>query len=103
MLHTISLTINLIRKLRCGVANKTLQQELFQKHEDLNTVHAIVAYCEAYESAVHDRDKLSSASGSGLAVSHISTQFGLPEEEVVSAVSQYKQNKKKMFVKSKKG
>ena len=92
---------HLIRKLRCGVASKTLQQELFQKHQELNTVHAIVTYCEAYESAINDRDKLSSASGSGLSVSHISAQFDLPEEEVVSAVSQYKQSKKKSFVKSK--
>ena len=64
-------------------------------------MHAIVTYCEAYESAINDRDKLSSASGSGLSVSHISAQFDLPEEEVVSAVSQYKQSKKKSFVKSK--
>jgi hypothetical protein len=48
---------HLVRKLRCGVASKTLQQELFQKHEELDTVQTIVAYCEAYECAVRDREK----------------------------------------------
>ena len=84
---------HLITRLRSGVANETLKQELLQKHEALNSVESIVTYCETFESAVRDKQKLSS-SESPLSVGHVSAQFGLPEDEVVSAVSQYKRQKK---------
>ena len=91
---------HLITRLRSGVFNETLQQELLQKHDTINTVDLIITYCEAFESAVRDKDKLTSSSAHAsqtdysLSVSNISSQFDISDEEIVAAVSQYKRNKR---------
>ena len=54
-----SLFVCLMMHIRSGVFHETLQQELLQNHETLTTVSSIIAHCEAFESAVRDKGKLS--------------------------------------------
>lgn len=75
---------HLIDRLRSGVFDVRLQQELLQKQATLNTVQGIVQYCEDYESAVHDRTVLKSSSSTD----HMS------HDEMVAALSLYRRTKK---------
>ena len=49
---------HLINRIRSGVANKALQQELLQKCDTLNTLTDIKQFCENFESAKNDSEKL---------------------------------------------
>ena len=81
---------HLINKIRSGVFDTTLQQELLQKEETLNTLKLISDYCENYESAKTDQEKLASAAS---AISPIHTDE-LAGEAWLAAMSAYKRGKK---------
>ena len=83
---------HLINKIRSGVYDAALQQELLQKSETLNTLELITNYCTNYESAKQDQEKLAAANPSSIAAPIYSDD--LPEEEIIAAISQYKKNKK---------
>ena len=49
---------HLINRIRSGVSDSILQQELLQKSDTLNTLSLITNYCENFESAKLDQEKL---------------------------------------------
>ena len=69
-----------------------MQQELLQKCEEHKTLAHITAYCENFESAKVDQEKLAAKSMS--AVSPIEVSDDLSHDEMVAAISAYKKNKK---------
>ena len=82
---------HLINRIRSGIRDKTLQQELLQKSSTLNTLTTIVEYCTNYESAKHDSGKLSG----DMVVGSINDEMDseeLSEEEIIAAISNYKKN-----------
>ena len=86
---------HLINRLRSGICQEALQQELLQKQDILTTVSSIITYCEAYESAVKDKEKLSRStnfSDPHLSInsSSFTQQFDITNDELVSAVSLYR-------------
>ena len=48
---------HMVNRLRSGIADKKLQQELLQKSDQLNTLTTVTAYCENYETSQQDMDK----------------------------------------------
>lgn len=80
---------HIVNRVRCGVLDKQLQQELLQKSGDIKSLESITNYCENFESAKEDRDRLRSDVST---VCGIETE-DLTEEEVVAAISSYKRNK----------
>ena len=83
---------HIINRLRCGILDKQLQQELLQKSHDMPGLSDVVTYCASFESAKADRDKLNGAAGS------IGT-VNLDEEEQnssIAALSTYRQSKHDM-------
>ena len=84
---------HLINRLQSGIFPEALQQELLQKQDILNIVPSIVTYCEAYECAVIDKEKLSRSASTHEPTANslsIVTQFDITNDELVSAVSLYK-------------
>lgn len=79
---------HLINKIRSGIHDPLLQQEILQKSDTLNTLEKISAHCENYEAAKQDQEKLSSATNASIATSEEMT-----EDEVLAAISQYKRKK----------
>ena len=82
---------HLINRLRSGICQEALQQELLQKQDILTTVSSIITYCKAYESAVKDKEKLSRStnfSDPHLSInsSSFTQQFDITNDELVSAV-----------------
>ena len=71
--------------MRSGVANKTLQQELLQKCDTLNTLKDITQFCENFESAKNDSEKLC---GNDPMIS------SLEKDDIVAAISNYRKLKK---------
>ena len=84
---------HLINRIRSGVRDKALQQELLQKSSTLNTLIAIVEHCTNYESAKDDSGRLK---GDTLVsnISDVIEEEQLCEEEVIAAISNYKKSKK---------
>ena len=85
---------HLINRIRSGIRDKTLQQELLQKSDSLKTLKDITDYCTNFESAKSDQKKLTS---SDPILGNISS--GEPDEEmspaeVAAAISMYKRSKK---------
>ena len=80
---------HIINKIRSGIFDTALQQELLQKSETLNTLESISNYCENYESAKLDQEKLSTNIATAAPIETVD----LSEEEVLAAISQYKRNK----------
>ena len=80
---------HVINRVRSGVSDQILQQELLQKSDALNTLPLITAYCENFESAKTDREKLATRNTVVSAVE----LHDLSEEEVIAAVSSYKRSK----------
>ena len=99
----------IINRIRSGVFDKTLQQELLQKQESLNTLPLIVKYCEEFESAKLDQQKLSEPEPVHGRSTIATVQKLIEEEEVsgseiVAAISMYRQKKNgKRWHKNKKG
>ena len=90
---------HLINRLRSGICQEALQQELLQKQDILTTVSSIITYCEAYESAVKDKEKLSRSTNFSdpylsINSSSFTQQFDITNDELVSAVSLYRKKKR---------
>ena len=49
---------HIVNRIRTGVYDETLQHEILQKHETLDTVNDLVQYCHNFESTKKDREKL---------------------------------------------
>ena len=82
---------HIINRIRCGILDKQLQQELLQKAKDLKDLNNVLVYCESFESSKLDRDRLRS-NDSNVEVSGIDTQE-LSKEEMIAAISTYKKSK----------
>ena len=81
---------HMVNRVRSGIADKKLQQELLQKSSELNTLEAITAYCENYETSQHDLEKLKN-DGPSIAANEM---HGLSHDEMLAAVSLYKKGKR---------
>ena len=83
---------HIINRIRGGIEDKQLQQELLQKSGDMKTLTNIVMYCEMFESAKSDRDQLRNEASSGI---NAVDAGSLSQEEIVAALSTYKKSKQK--------
>ena len=93
--------VYIIDRIRSGVHDPRLQQELLQKQSTLNEVQLIVEYCEDFESAKRDRGALTDSSGPSVAAARLGDVDerhpelrGVAEEEIVAALSAYRRSKK---------
>ena len=77
---------HIINKLRCGVFDTQLQQELLQKSNELNTIELMTSYCENFECAKNDCDRLRDDN-------HSICSNDLTNKEVIAAISSYKKSK----------
>ena len=77
---------HIINNLRCGVFDTQLQQELLQKSNELNTIELMTSYCENFECAKNDCDRLRDDNPS-------ICSNDLTNEEVIAAISSYKKSK----------
>ena len=68
-----------------------MQQELLQKCDSLNTLVLIKAYCDNYEAAKADQEKLSTKNIAASAINN--EELELSEEEIVAAISAYNRKK----------
>ena len=82
---------HLIDRIRCGIFDVRLQQELLQKQATINSVQTIVQYCEDYESAVHDKNALKDSASS---ISVNNSDSCASHDEMVAALSLYRRTKK---------
>ena len=78
----------IINRIRSGIYDQMLQQELLQKSDSLNTLALIKAHCENYESAKADQEKLSSQA------TVAAVEDELSDAEVAAAISAYKRKQK---------
>ena len=83
---------HIINRIRSGVYDKVLQQELLQHADTIKTLAELTTYCENFESAKKDRELLSQAESPGPSICTVDTE-GLAHEEVVAAISHYKKSK----------
>ena len=74
---------HIINRIRCGIFDKSLQQELLQKSNELKVLPEISQFCENYESAAKDQNKLSDESPI-FSLASIDTE-GLAKDEVIAA------------------
>ena len=85
---------NILLRLRCGLFNKVLQQEVLQKAQELNTITDMIEYCEGYEAAKRDSKLLTDEQQKpSIAATAASNDSELTEENVVAAISNYKKEK----------
>ena len=77
------------KKIRSSIADKTLQQELSQKADSLKSLKDITVFCENFELAKSDRDKLNKA----MVISGIEQAGGMTLEHIVAAISNCKKKK----------
>ena len=81
---------HIIKRIRSGIHDPQLQQELLQNHTKLNSVTNIMEYCEDFEAAKRDREKLSDKPKTQVgSIQTSSALHGLSEDEVIAAVSAY--------------
>ena len=86
---------HIINRIRSGIYDKTLQQEILVKSDTIKTLKDLVQYCETYESAKKDKDKLNQHSQSQLKLNISGIDIDdLSKEEIIAAISNYKRNKK---------
>ena len=84
---------HIVNRIRCGITDKQLQQELLQKADTVKSLTEMLAYCENFESAKQDRDKLRNETQAVSGISSIETS-GLTSEDIVAAISNYRRSKK---------
>ena len=80
---------HIINRIRCGIADKQLQQELLQKADTIKCLKDVLAYCEIFESAKEDREKLRNDTPG---ISSVNTD-DMTNEDIIAAISNYKKNK----------
>ena len=88
----------IIDQIRSGVHDMSLQQELLQRQSTLNTLPLIVQYCEDFESAKRDKEKLHDGSSTRSIVGALGSVSDHPEigasyEEIVAALSMYRKSR----------
>ena len=84
----------IINRIRAGIYDKTLQHEILQKHESLNTVNDLVQYCSNFETSKRDKEKLNESSNPSVSAA-MKSNSDLSPEEVVAAISAFKKQKQK--------
>ena len=86
---------HIINRIRSGIYDKTLQQEILAKSDTIKTLKDLVQYCETYESAKKDKDKLNQHSQSQLKLNISGIDIDdLSKDEVIAAISNYKRHQK---------
>ena len=86
---------HLIDRIRSGVSDTHLQQELLQKQASLNNLQLIIQYCEDFESAKRDRETLQNPTKNVIGnISHPDLENAF-DKELVAALSAYRRNKMK--------
>ena len=80
----------MINRVRSGVADKKLQQELLQKSDQLRTLKGIADYCDNYDTSQQDLEILHD----NPTVSAAEYKDDLSHEEVLAAISTYKKSKR---------
>ena len=84
-----------IDRIRSGVSDTHLQQELLQKQASLNNLQLIIQYCEDFESAKRDRETLQIPTKNVIGnISHPDLE-NASDEELVAALSATRRNKRK--------
>lgn len=92
---------HLINRIRSGLVDENLQQEVLQKQETLKTLESLIMYCESYESAKRDKEKLSATNNTrSFASASVTMNSDLSEDEILAAVSMYKKQKQSSNIKS---
>ena len=81
---------HIVERVRCGISDKQLQQDLLQKIDTVKSLSEVVMYCENFESAKEDREKLRNDAPR---ISSVNAG-DLSNEELIAAVSDYKKNKR---------
>ena len=90
---------HLVNRIRSGIFNSNLQQDL-QKQDTLTTVEQLITYCEAFENALKDKERLSrlddphACPTPSINSSSLKNQFDLTNDELIAAISLYKKKKK---------
>ncbi len=85
---------HIIDRVRSGVRDDRLQQELLQKQSTLNNVQAIIQYCEDYESAIRDNDILKGTTGVDSVCAITSNSELVSQDEIIAALSLYRRMKR---------
>ena len=91
-MHDLS-DYNIVNRIRSGLLNKTLQQEVLQKSEELNNITNLVHFCENFEATKKDRHRLAYPNNK-IDISCIDKDNELSQEEIIAAISSYKKSKK---------
>ena len=81
---------HMINRVRSGVADKKLQQELLQKSDQLRTLKDIADYCDNYDTSQQDLEILHD----NPTISAAEYEDDLSHEEVLAAISTYKKSKR---------
>ena len=84
---------HIINRIRTGIYDDVLQQEVLQKHDTLKTVDGILQYCENFECTKHGRDVLQTQNEQSVVNSLNIESHDLAEEEIVAALSAYRREK----------
>ena len=84
---------HIINRIRTGIYDDVLQQEVLQKHDTLKTVDGLLQYCENFECTKHDRDVLRTQNEHSFVNSLNIESHDLAEEEIVAALSAYRREK----------
>ena len=87
---------HILNRVMTAIYDDSLQQEVLQKHETLNTLDKLIRYCDNFESTKKDRDRLKQQSDADINCisSDVSDLSELAEEEILAAVSAYRRQKK---------
>ena len=80
---------HIINRIRSGIYDETLKQEVLQKSETLDALALIVDYCEHFEAAKKDKETLSN--NRGVRISCANSE--LTDDEIVAPISTYKKSK----------
>ena len=83
---------HIINRIRNGVSNKILQQELLQRADKVNTLPLITQYCENFESAKNDQELLAQSEKNSNYLCEIEMD-GLSKDDLVAAISSYNKSK----------
>ena len=86
----------IINRIRCGVSDPRLQQELLLKHKTLMNLKDVIDLCTNFESAENDRKKLTKSPVSLFA----SNSTESIDDELVAAISSYKRKKANISINS---
>ena len=87
----------IIDRVRTGVSDIRLKQELLQKQATLTTLPLIIQYCEDFESAKRDNEILKGKTVGAVAKPFQPELQCVSKEEIVAALSEYRGSTKNVF------